>query len=131
MLIEAIVAVGILGTVLSTSVQVLATGNRAIGTVQALTTAQGFARSQLEYTKSDSYCAPPCVYATIDLPSHLFTLLQNEAREFAFDLYQDGAPDKVRQLAHRSRVRTQRTRDRLKMNRETDNRLNYGRKARI
>ena len=48
MLIEAIVAVGILGTVLSTSVQVLSTGSRAIGIVQDLTTAQGFARSQLE-----------------------------------------------------------------------------------
>ena len=50
---------------------------------------------------------------TIDLPHHLFTLLINEAREFAFDLYKDGAPQKVRQLSHRSRVRTQRTRDKL------------------
>ena len=69
MLLESVIAVGILGTVLSTSIHVLATGSRAIGTVQALTTAQGIARSQLEYTKSISYCAPPCSYATIDVPT--------------------------------------------------------------
>ena len=68
MLLESVIAVGILGTVLSTSIHVLATGSRAIGTVQALTTAQGIARSQFEYTKSNSYCAPPCNYATIDVP---------------------------------------------------------------
>lgn len=82
-----------------------------------------FGQIRVDTTQADT--------TTIDLPHHLFTLLINEAREFAFDLYKDGAPQKVRQMAHRSRVRTQRTRDRLKINRETADRLDYGRKNRI
>lgn len=63
----------------------------------------------------------------IDLPVHLFSLLRWEATELAMDLWAGGAPRKVRRLATRSRVRSQRTGHRTRINREQINRVDYGR----
>lgn len=68
--------------------------------------------------------------ATIDLPHSLVTLLRNEARSMVFELYKAGTTQKVEQLARRSRVRAQRLKQRTRLNRERDDRLDYGRPRR-
>ena len=66
----------------------------------------------------------------IDLPKHLMTLLINEARELCFEYFKDGAPDKVRRNALRSRVRAQRT-DHFNATRDKATGLpDYGRRPR-
>jgi len=67
--LETVIAVGILGTILSVSIHVLATGSRGVSTVEAMNTAQSIARSQMEYVRGLSYCPPPCSYSTIDVPA--------------------------------------------------------------
>ena len=66
----------------------------------------------------------------IDLPKHLRTLLINEAREMCFELYKDGAPQKVVRNALRSRVRAQRTDHKLSLREEGDQLPDYGRRPR-
>ncbi len=69
MLIEALLAIGLLATVLGATVTGLATGERGVGTFDNVTTAYNIARSQLEYSLNDTYCAPPCTYTTITTPA--------------------------------------------------------------
>lgn len=66
----------------------------------------------------------------IPLPPRQIILLQNEARKAAFDLFKDGIPLSVMQAANQSRVRSQRTRDVDRMNRERPNLPDYGRRPR-
>lgn len=47
---------------------------------------------------------------TIDLPQELYNLLRNQARETCFELFKDGAPDKLKKMASRARTRSQRLR---------------------
>ena len=68
-LLEALIAVGLLATVLSFAVQGLATGSRATGTVRDLTTALNLARSQMEHTLNAVYCAAPCSYPVAAVPA--------------------------------------------------------------
>ncbi|MBM3944084.1 MAG: hypothetical protein FJ317_01140 [SAR202 cluster bacterium] len=64
MLLEALLAVGLLTTALTMSLQGLATGSRAVNKVNTLTTAQNVARSQAAYTMSQAFCVAPCSYST-------------------------------------------------------------------
>ena len=66
--------------------------------------------------------------ATIDLPQELYMLLRNQSRETCFDLFKDGAPLKVRQMAERSRVRANRLKKSTRLGREVNDRVDYGRK---
>lgn len=69
--------------------------------------------------------------AVIDLPKHLMSLLMAEARELVFELYKDGAPRKVSQIALRTRVRAQRTDHRLnRLQNPIDQLPDYGRRPR-
>lgn len=66
----------------------------------------------------------------IPLPPRFITLLQNEVNKTAFDIEKSGIPISVMQASNSSRVRSQRTRFVDRMNRERDNRPDYGRKRR-
>ncbi|MDA1215512.1 MAG: hypothetical protein O2812_01380 [Chloroflexi bacterium] len=68
-LLEALIAVTLLSSVLTMAVQSSATGSRAVSTVHELNTAQNIARSQLEYALNEAYCAPPCSYTSIAVPT--------------------------------------------------------------
>lgn len=68
--------------------------------------------------------------ATIDLPHSLMTLLRNESRAMVFELYKEGVTPKVEQFAKRSRARANRLRHITRLNREQDNRPDYGRRRR-
>ncbi len=65
LLLEALVAVGLLTSVLSAAVVGLSTGSIAVGITDEKVTAQSIARSQLEYTMSDTFCAAPCNYGVM------------------------------------------------------------------
>lgn len=66
----------------------------------------------------------------INLPPRFITLLQNEVRKVAFDLFKDGIPISVLQASNNSRVRSQRTKHIDRMNRERTDLPDYGRKPR-
>lgn len=63
----------------------------------------------------------------INLPQELYNLLRNQARETCFEIFKDGAPEKIKRMADRARIRVGRTK-----NPNTDNRHiagpNYGRR---
>lgn len=61
----------------------------------------------------------------IDLPRELYVFLEFQALELCFDLYGGGAPNKVRNMARKARVRCQRNRDKLRLASSTG--PNYGR----
>lgn len=83
---------------------------------------QAYGQQSQELTLSDT--------ATIDLPQVLYHLLRNQARETCFELYKDGAPIKVTRMAERARTRAQRLRKVTRINRETNDRVNFGRRGR-
>jgi|CXWL01.1.fsa_nt_gi hypothetical protein len=66
----------------------------------------------------------------IPLPQRFITLLTNECRKVAFDLYKDGIPVSVLQASNSSRVRSQRTKHIDRMNRERNDLPDYGRNSR-
>jgi hypothetical protein len=78
-LLESVVAVALLVTVLSAAVHGVAAGSKATRTVHTVNTAQNIARSQMEYTLDDTYCAPPCSYPTINAPTGYTITAQAEA----------------------------------------------------
>ena len=68
--------------------------------------------------------------ATIDLPQELYNLLRNQARETCFELFKDGAPEKVRKMAERARVRAKRLSSTTAFNRDHYSKApNYGRRS--
>ena len=69
LLLESLVAVGLLVTVLSATVVGLSTASINVRVNEERTTAQNIARSQLEYTMNDTFCAAPCSYPTIATPT--------------------------------------------------------------
>ena len=81
---------------------------------------QAYGQKSQELTISDT--------AVIDLPQDLYMLLRNQARETCFELFKDGAPNKVRQMAERSRVRANRLKKSTRLGREVYKGPNYGRK---
>ncbi len=68
-LVEALVAVAILGMTLVVFIAGLSTGLLATGQADRLSTAHELARSQLEYTKNDTYTAAPYTYPTVTPPT--------------------------------------------------------------
>jgi len=68
LLLESLVAIGLLTTVFSAAVSGLSTGSRGVATFHEITTAQNLARSQLQKTNNDPYCAAPCSYTAIATP---------------------------------------------------------------
>jgi hypothetical protein len=66
----------------------------------------------------------------VNLPPRFITLLTNESRKVAFDLFKDGIPISVMQASNNSRVRSQRTKHVDRMNRERNDLPDYGRKGR-
>lgn len=64
--------------------------------------------------------------ATIDLPTHLKSMLRREARAMYFDLYKDGVTREVDRTRRREEVRAQRLR-RIAKNADNDNSPDYGR----
>ncbi|MFQ5934463.1 MAG: hypothetical protein ACE5KI_07455 [Dehalococcoidia bacterium] len=69
LLLESLIAIGLLATVLAASIAGLSTGSTGVGTVHELTTAQNIARSQLEHTLNEPFCAAPCTYPSISTPT--------------------------------------------------------------
>ncbi len=67
-LVSSLIAVAMVGTAFSIMLAALSTGSIAVGTVEESVTAEGLARSQLEYTKNDTYFAAPYDYPTITAP---------------------------------------------------------------
>ena len=70
LLLEALVAVGLLTTVISAMVVGLSTGSIGVRTADERVTVQSIARSQLEYTMDEAsdlavYCTAPCSYTSI------------------------------------------------------------------
>lgn len=65
--------------------------------------------------------------STMELPRHLETLVQREARAMYFDLYKDGVTREIDRTRRRAEVRAQRHRNIIK-NTDNDNRPDYGRK---
>ena len=65
-----------------------------------------------------------------DLPEHLISLLQNDARAMFFDLYKDGVTREVDKKQRRSEVRAQRHRHITNNQRPEQTGHNYGRKRR-
>ena len=68
-LMEALIAVAILGMTLVVFIAGLSTGLLTTGAADRLSTAHQLARSQIEYTKSDVYSAAPHTYPTVVPPS--------------------------------------------------------------
>lgn len=69
LLLEALIAVALLTSVMSAAVAGLSTGSIAVGITDEKVTTNNIARSQLEYTLNDAFCAAPCTYAV--MPSTL------------------------------------------------------------
>jgi type II secretory pathway pseudopilin PulG len=67
-LVETLVAVAILGMTLTVLLSAVSTGSLAVSRADERAVAENLARSQLEYTKSQAYVAPPAVYATVTPP---------------------------------------------------------------
>jgi Tfp pilus assembly protein PilV len=68
-LMEALISVAILGMTLVVFIAGLSTGLLTTATADRLSTAHQLARSQIEYTKNDTYNAPPFTYPTVVPPS--------------------------------------------------------------
>lgn len=64
-LVETLVAVAIMGTAVVALLAALSTGSIAVTVVEEKVTANGVARSQLEYTQSLLFQVAPTTYATI------------------------------------------------------------------
>jgi type II secretory pathway pseudopilin PulG len=64
-LVETLIAVGILGLTLTVLLAAVSTGSLAVSRTEERVTAENLARSQLEYTKSQSYLTPPASYAIV------------------------------------------------------------------
>jgi type II secretory pathway pseudopilin PulG len=64
-LVETLIAVGILGLALTVLLAAVSTGSLAVSRTEERVTAENLARSQLEYTKSQGFLAPPASYATV------------------------------------------------------------------
>ena len=68
-LVEALVAVAILGMTLVVFVAGMSTGLLATSQADRLSTAHELARSQMEYTKNDAFSAAPFTYPTVTPPA--------------------------------------------------------------
>ena len=68
-LVEVLVATAILALTLVAFLSALSTGSLGVGTSEERVVAENLARSQLEYTKSQAYLAPPASYATVTPPA--------------------------------------------------------------
>lgn len=68
-LVEVLVATTILALTLVAFLSALSTGSIGVGTSEERVVAENLARSQLEYTKSQAYLAPPASYATLTPPA--------------------------------------------------------------
>ncbi len=64
-LVEALIAVAILGLALTALLSAVSTGSMAVSRTEERVTAENLARSQLEYTKSQAYLPLPTPYATV------------------------------------------------------------------
>lgn len=64
-LVEALIAVGILGLALTALLSGVSTGSMAVSRNDERVAAENLARSQLEYVKSQPYQALPATYATV------------------------------------------------------------------
>ena len=68
-LTESLIAVAILGMTLVVFIAGLSTGLLATGQADRLSTAHELARSQMEYTKNDTFQVAPFTYATVTPPA--------------------------------------------------------------
>jgi len=68
-LVETLVAVGIIGAALVVFLAGLSTGLLSTSAADRLSTAHELARSQMEYTKSLPFVAPPHAYPTVTPPA--------------------------------------------------------------
>lgn len=68
-LVETLVAVAILGATLVVLLTAISTGVIGVAMTEERVTAENLARSQLEYTKSQTYVAAPASYATVTPPA--------------------------------------------------------------
>jgi prepilin-type N-terminal cleavage/methylation domain-containing protein len=68
-LVEVLVAVAILSVTLVVLVAAISTGSVGVRTTEDRVTAENLARSQLEYTKSQTYVSVPTSYATVTPPA--------------------------------------------------------------
>jgi len=64
-LVEALVAVAILGLALTALLSAVSAGSMAVSRTEERVTAENLARSQLEYVKSQAYQPLPAAYATV------------------------------------------------------------------
>jgi Tfp pilus assembly protein PilV len=64
-LVEALIAVAILGLALTALLSAVSTGSLATSRTEERVTAENMARSELEYIKSLPYATPPCSYDTV------------------------------------------------------------------
>ena len=64
-LVEVLIAVAILSVAITGLVAAFSTGSLSIRKTDRLITAESLARSQLEFTKSQTYLAAPSSYATV------------------------------------------------------------------
>ena len=64
-LVEALIAVGMLGLALTALLSAVSTGSMAVSRTEERVTAENLARSQLEYTKSQLYQPLPASYVTV------------------------------------------------------------------
>jgi len=68
-LVETLIAVAILGVTLVALLAAISTGSIGVATTEERVTAENLARSQLEYTKSQSYLPAPTSYLTVTPPA--------------------------------------------------------------
>lgn len=68
-LVEVLVAVAIVGVTLVVFLAAVSTGSIGVATTEERVTAENLARSQLEYTKSETYLAAPASYPTVTPPA--------------------------------------------------------------
>ena len=68
-LVEVLVAVAVLGVTLVVFLAAIATGSVGVATTEERVTGENLARSQLEYTKSQTYLTAPASYATVTPPT--------------------------------------------------------------
>lgn len=64
-LVEALIAVAILGLALTALLSAVSTGSMAVSRTDERVAAENLARSQLEFTKSQPYQALPATYVTV------------------------------------------------------------------
>jgi Tfp pilus assembly protein PilV len=64
-LVEALIAVAILGLALTALLSAVSTGSMAVSRTEERVTAENLARSQLEYTKSQPFQPLPASYVTV------------------------------------------------------------------